>query len=115
MNEQERRVNHTLRALDEAYRLGRLPRSEYRARRRELLTSLSDSNGVTARNAIVPPPPRSTPREGGAHRMAAPTVNEFSTLFPERRVSLRKHGLLVGGMVLLAIALVLWMLRHMAG
>jgi hypothetical protein len=42
-------------------------------------------------------------------------VNEFSTLFPERRASLRKLGLLVGGMVLLALVLVFWMLQHMAG
>lgn len=53
MSEREHHVNQSLRALDEAHRLGRLTREEYRSRRRHLLGALRDSHVVTARNAIV--------------------------------------------------------------
>ena len=52
MNEQERRANQGLHALDEAHRSGRITREDYRARRRALLENLYDSDGVTARNAL---------------------------------------------------------------
>jgi hypothetical protein len=55
MSERERHVNHSLHVLDEAHRLGRLTREEYRSRRRHLLSALRDSHVVTARNAIVRP------------------------------------------------------------
>ncbi|GLQ87398.1 hypothetical protein [Dyella flagellata] len=67
MSERERHVNHSLRALDEAHRLGRLTREEYRSRRRHLLGALRDSHVVTARNAIVrsaPPPQAAVPMVG---------------------------------------------------
>ena len=61
MNERERNTNRSLHALDEAHRLGRISREEYRSRRRHLLSALRDSHVVTARNAIVraaaPTPP----------------------------------------------------------
>lgn len=54
----EQAVNEALRALDEAYRLQRLQRDEYRQRRRALLESLArdaaatgDTAGDTARRA----------------------------------------------------------------
>lgn len=53
MTDREHHVNQSLRALDEAHRLGRLTREEYRSRRRHLLGALRDSHVVTARNAIV--------------------------------------------------------------
>ncbi|WP_333676255.1 hypothetical protein [Dyella sp.] len=53
MSDREHHVNQSLRALDEAHRLGRLTREEYRSRRRHLLGALRDSHVVTARNAIV--------------------------------------------------------------
>jgi cytochrome c-type biogenesis protein CcmH/NrfG len=56
MSDREHHTNQSLRALDEAHRLGRLTREEYRARRRHLLTALRDSHVVTARNAIARPP-----------------------------------------------------------
>ena len=112
MNEQERRSNQVLRALDEAHRLGRITRAEYRQRRRALLTGFSDSNGVTARNAIVPQ------REPVQRRVESPSlpaaVNEASTLFPERRAALRTLWLVVGGMVLVALLLAYGMLRRSA-
>ncbi|HEX5961789.1 MAG TPA: hypothetical protein VFY97_11160 [Rhodanobacteraceae bacterium] len=38
MDEFLREINRSLRALDEAHRLGEITRSDYRARRRELLS-----------------------------------------------------------------------------
>jgi hypothetical protein len=55
MTERERAINQDLHVLDEAHRLGRITRSEYRARRRRVLESLYDSSGVvTARKTLVP-------------------------------------------------------------
>ncbi|GGY16251.1 hypothetical protein GCM10008098_04380 [Rhodanobacter panaciterrae] len=55
MTERERAINKDLRVLDDAHRLGRLTRAEYRARRRRVLQSLYDGNGVvTARKTLVP-------------------------------------------------------------
>jgi hypothetical protein len=55
MTERERAINRDLHVLDEAHRLGRLSRAEYRARRRRVLQSLHDSNGVvTARKTLMP-------------------------------------------------------------
>jgi hypothetical protein len=69
MSQREQRANEVLRALDEAHRLGRLQRDEYRRRRRELLESLReerDADRDTVRRAMpaqgvavmgaVPPP-----------------------------------------------------------
>lgn len=56
MNERERIVNRDLGLLDEAHYGGRIPRAEYRARRRNVLSALRDSHGITARNALVQPP-----------------------------------------------------------
>jgi hypothetical protein len=52
MSERERQINQSLRSLEEAYRLGRLTREDFRSRRRFLLGTLCDSHGITARNAI---------------------------------------------------------------
>lgn len=53
MNERERMVNRDLCLLDEAHYSGRIGRAEYRARRRNVLSALRDSHGITARNALV--------------------------------------------------------------
>lgn len=52
MSERERRANQGLRVLDEAHYSGRISRDEYRLRRRQLLGSLGDSYGITARNTL---------------------------------------------------------------
>ena len=52
MNERDAQVNRALQALDQAHRLGSLARSDYRARRRELLQRLQQANEITARNAL---------------------------------------------------------------
>lgn len=53
MNEHLREINRSLRTLDEAHRLGRISREDYRARRRHLLGTLCDGGGITARNAVA--------------------------------------------------------------
>ncbi|HET6805879.1 MAG TPA: hypothetical protein VFH59_10620 [Frateuria sp.] len=55
MNERERIVNRDLSLLDEAHYGGRIARAEYRARRRNVLSVLRDSHGITARNVLAPP------------------------------------------------------------
>jgi hypothetical protein len=69
MSQLEQRTNETLRALDEAHRLGRIQRDEYRRRRRELLGSLRDASctdrdtvrrampagGIPLKGAAAPP------------------------------------------------------------
>ena len=55
MNDRERIVNRDLSLLDEAHYGGRIARAEYRARRRNVLSALRDSHGVTARNVLVQP------------------------------------------------------------
>ncbi len=113
MTEQEHHSNRMLHALNEAHRLGRITRADYRARRRDLLASLGERNSVTARNAIVPQR-ESAQRRVESNRMPAATVNEASALFPERRAALRTLWLVVVGMVLVALLLVYWMLRRSA-
>lgn len=83
MNERLREINRSLRALDEAHRLGHISREEYRARRRQLLRPLCDSGGITARNTMSD---RTLPRgalrtEPGARRSRDAAM---STLFPRR-------------------------------
>ena len=51
MTDRERAINQDLHVLDEAHRLGRITRAEYRARRRRVLGSLYDSSGVVTAQA----------------------------------------------------------------
>ena len=70
MTERERAINRDLHVLDEAHRLGRISRAEYRARRRRVLQSLHDSSSVvTARKALTPSGVTTTSRTRRAHAM----------------------------------------------
>jgi hypothetical protein len=107
MTEQERKANQDLHALDEAHRLGRITREEYRARRRRVLGALCDSNGVTARNAITPPP-------ASVRRQAADTTapgEALNMLFPARSGQTRKY-LIALVVVAVICALLLYGLLH---
>lgn len=108
MTEQERKANQGLRALDEAHRLGRITREEYRTRRRYLLGTLCDSNGVTARNAITPQVDLPSQRVSADRTLPGEALH---VLFPSRQSPVRKYviGLLVGA-VLFAL-LLYWMLH----
>jgi hypothetical protein len=81
VNERLRQINQSLSALDEAHRLGRISREDYRTRRRHLLGTLCDSGGITARNAVAA-------NAGPDRRVAvAPNSNgneAMSDLFPKR-------------------------------
>jgi hypothetical protein len=79
VNERLRQINQSLTALDEAHRLGRISREDYRTRRRHLLGTLCDSGGITARNAVADQDV--TQSRGGARS----TGNEaLGGLFPKR-------------------------------
>ncbi|CAM5265252.1 hypothetical protein [Rhodanobacter lindaniclasticus] len=71
--ERGRAVNQDLRVLDDAHRLGRITRAEYRVRRRRLLETLYDPSAVvTARNTLVPPTATTTPRVRRRRRRLTP-------------------------------------------
>lgn len=84
MNEQLREINRSLRALDDAHRLGHITRDEYRVRRRHLLGTLCDGGGITRRNSVpaaetVPHVP-DRPAAGQTPRRRHDDV--VSTMFP---------------------------------
>ncbi|EIM02967.1 hypothetical protein RHOFW104T7_08030 [Rhodanobacter thiooxydans] len=72
MTERERAINRDLHVLDEAHRLGRLSRAEYRARRRRVLQALRDGNSIViACRTLAPSDAITTPRACRAHVMSA--------------------------------------------
>ncbi|HET6433623.1 hypothetical protein [Dyella sp.] len=106
MNEQERRANQALRALDEAHRSGRITREDYRARRRALLGSLCDSDGITARNALTPAAAAAPPRRADTRQMLPAGPDIASALFPDRRrLAWRLWLVAFGGLGLCALLL----------
>jgi len=104
MNERERHINQSLHALDDAHRLGRISRDEYRSRRGHLLGALLESHVVTARNAIVRPAPSS-------HERAAVSDGDvLPGLFPPRHATWKWIAAVVVGVLLCAMA-VYWVFR----
>lgn len=83
MNERLRDINRSLRALDDAHRLGRITRDDYRARRRHLLGTLIDGGGITARHTVGA---RTVPRERAPAAAPAPAPHKrdaaVSAMFP---------------------------------
>lgn len=116
MTEREQAINRDLRVLDDAHRLGRLSRAEYRARRRRLLETLFDSNGVvTARKALVSPDamtaPRRQPAPSGVRDATHGSGQALTMLLSIRPVVAWKPlSALIGGVIVL-IALSWWLLR----
>ncbi|WP_019467520.1 hypothetical protein [Dyella japonica] len=81
MSEREQGINEGLRALDEAHRLGRLNREEYRARRRRLLGTLHGGDGViTRRTTMRVPEPQDPPSPYGG----AGQADVLPSMFPPR-------------------------------
>lgn len=118
MTEREVAINRDLRALDDAHRLGRISRAEYRNRRRRVLQSLSDGGGVvTARKALVPPGAVTTPRAQysaatGIDDSSAAAGRALSSLLSMRPMLSWKSLLaLLVGIALLA-AVLCWMFLH---
>ncbi|KRE88290.1 hypothetical protein ASG87_06650 [Frateuria sp. Soil773] len=106
MTEAERRANQSLHALDEAHRLGRITREEYRARRRAVLAALCDSHGVTARNAIVPPRAAMPGRMG-----AEPPGEALAALFPGRAKPAWRPLLVLAACAAAGALALFWLLR----
>lgn len=111
MSEREGRVNQGLRVLDDAHYSGRISREEYRKRRRQLLGSLCDSHGITARNTLRT---RITLQGGrgvpGNHAQTAP-AEPLPTPFASRHAVAWKQLLAFAlGLVLCAL-LLYWLLR----
>lgn len=107
MTEREQAVNRDLRILDEAHRLGRITREDYRARRRRVIGTLRDSNGViTARKTLLPRE-QTTARRGDAPHGAEPAS------LPARRSFAWKPVAGLGASLLLIVVLVYLLLRNM--
>lgn len=107
MTEREQSVNRDLRILDEAHRLGRITREDYRARRRRVIGVLRDSNGViTARKSLLPEE-QVTARRGSDVRAAGPASLPARSSFAWKAVA----GL--GASLLLIVVLVYLLLRNM--
>jgi hypothetical protein len=118
MTERERAINQDLHVLDEAHRLGRISRADYRARRRHVLQSLYDNSGVvTARKTLVPSGATTSPRV--RHGQSAPSGDAslasgraMTTLLSMRPgIAWKLVLVILAGAVLLG-SLVFWLLRE---
>jgi hypothetical protein len=74
MTERERQINQGLHALDDAHRLGRIARDEYRLRRRHLLAPLIDETYETVRDTVR----RAAPAHGTSRRTSRQTSAQTS-------------------------------------
>jgi hypothetical protein len=96
MSEQKRQVNLQLDTLGDAHRMGRMPRDEYRLRRRLLLASLCDDSCETGRDTVRRP--ANPGRPSARARAAAP------------RARLRAISLgVLGGAICAGLALYYWL------
>ncbi|MBD8871345.1 SHOCT domain-containing protein [Rhodanobacter sp. DHB23] len=107
MSEREQRVNQGLRILDEAHYSGRISREEYRKRRRQLLGSLCDSHGITARNTLRT---RIT-QQGGRSAAAVAGGSPPPASRPARRAVAWKPLLAFAGGLLLCALLLYWLMQ----
>ena len=118
MTEREAAINRDLRALDDAHRLGRISRAEYRNRRRRVLQPLSDGGGVvTARKALVPPGSVRAPRSGdpaaaSANESAADAGRALASLVSMRPTFSRKVLLILTAAAILVVVAGWLVLRH---
>ncbi len=106
MSEREQRINQGLRVLDEAHHSGRISREEYRKRRRQLLGSLCDSHGITARNTL-----RSRITQQGARSAADPAAKVPAVSHAVQRTVAWKPLLAFGGGLLLIALLLYWLMQ----
>lgn len=106
MSEREQRINQGLRVLDEAHYSGRITREEYRKRRRQLLGSLCDSHGITARNTL-----RTRITQQGARVAVDPAASVPAAPHPVRHQVAWRPLLAFGGGLLLCALLLYWLMR----
>ncbi|HWU77070.1 MAG TPA: hypothetical protein VN043_11260 [Rhodanobacter sp.] len=118
MTERERAINQDLHVLDEAHRLGRISRAEYRARRRRVLQSLYDSSGVvTARKTLLKDAtttPHARAVHGGSVEAAGGSGHHALTTLLSMRPGPSRGPMLVilVGVVLLVVLGGWWWLHH---
>lgn len=118
MTAREQDVNQQLRELDDAHRLGRMTREEYRSRRRRALETLYDASAVvTARKALLPQAGTTTPRARGAQRnpsdeYSASGHQALTSLLSMRPTARRMLILAIAIGVFLIAALAYWLLRR---
>lgn len=118
MTERERAINQDLHVLDEAHRLGRISRGEYRARRRRVLQALYDSSGVvTARKTLLPRATTTTPHirtayAGSAEEGGGSGHHALTSLLSMRPGLSRGLMWVIVLGVLLMIGLAAWLLLH---
>ena len=116
--ERRRAANQDLRVLDEAHRLGRITRAEYRARRRRLLETLYDPSAVvTARNTLVPPAATTTPRVRKAPAAPRPDATADSashalTSLLAMRPAARWKPVWIGLLLVIVLAALAYWLLH---
>ena len=118
MTEREHRVNQQLRALDDAHRLGRITRGEYRRQRRRTLETLCDpSTVVTARKTLAPPVattmPRARAKQGVLPDDSAASAHQALTSLLAMRPARRRVAIvaIVLGTVVVAALLYWWLGR----
>lgn len=114
MTEREAAINRDLRTLDDAHRLGRISRVEYRNRRRRVLQPAPDSDGVvTARKALVPSRAETPPRSrysAVANTDDSPAAGRALDSLLSMRSTLSWKTVLVVFAGVILVVLVCWML-----
>lgn len=115
MTEREHAINRDLHALDEAHRLNRISRSEYRLRRRRVFQFVHDNGGVvTARkslgSSVSTTPPRSgSARADHANRPSDDGEQALASLMSGPTIAW-KHWLGFLSVVIVVVALAAWLL-----
>lgn len=113
MTERESAINRDLRALDDAHRLGRISRTDYRGRRRRVLQSLGEGGAVTARKTLMPAGATTRPHPERASATAdATAAGRAHVSLLSMRPGLAWKPLAIVAGVLLVVAIVWALLRH---
>lgn len=115
MTERELAINRDLHALDEAHRLNRLSRAEYRLRRRRVLQSAHAGDGVvTARKSIGSSGSTTRPRTehtyAASGRDTEAAGEALTSLLSMRPAIAWKHWLAFLAVVIVLGLVVAWLL-----
>ena len=116
MNERERAANNDLQILGDAYRLGQIPRDEYRARRRRVFAGLrGDSASNASRspdlNGLPDAAPRSSAVSSSRNEAKAGIALPVSAAQPSGTptTGIREYGWLLAFVLLILAAALLAM------
>jgi hypothetical protein len=107
MSEREWGVNEGLRALDDAHRTGRLTREEYRARRRRLLGTLQNGDGIITRRTATH---TSAAQDSSSAYDGSAQADVLPSMFPSRPWLLSGRIWVWATGVLLCAVLAYWLL-----